>query len=82
MVERRGFAPRKLVDVFPIEMFVGLRRIHVEVRYTDVVRDCDKWACEGSELEDVDCTEQEGRVRLRWGRDDRGLVVEFERVAV
>lgn len=82
MVERRGFAPRKLADVFPIETFVGLKWIHVEVRYTGVVMDCDKWACEGSELEDVDSTEQEGRLRLRWGRHDPRLVVKFERVAV
>lgn len=82
MVESRGFAPRRLADVFPIEKFGGLRQVKVEVRYTGVVRDCDKWACDGSELADADCTEQEGRLRLRWARHDPRLVVSFERVAM
>lgn len=82
MVQSRGFAPRRLGDVFPVERFAGLRRICVEVRYTGVVRECEKWACEGSELEDGDCTEQEGRLRLKWAKCDPRLVVKFERVAV
>ncbi|KAJ4341965.1 hypothetical protein N0V95_007061 [Ascochyta clinopodiicola] len=81
MVESRGFVPRRLGDVFPIDKFEGLRVLRVEVRYTGVVRDCDKWACGGSELEDADCTEQEGRLRLRWAKHDPRLVVKFERVA-
>ncbi|KAF9699458.1 hypothetical protein EKO04_002099 [Ascochyta lentis] len=82
MVESKGFAPRRLGDVFPIEKFEGLRTLRVEVRYTSVIRDCDKWSCDGSELEDADCTEQEGRLRLRWATHDPHLVVKFERVAV
>ncbi|KAJ4987365.1 hypothetical protein SVAN01_07103 [Stagonosporopsis vannaccii] len=82
MVESRGFAPRKLGDVFQVEMFGGLRRVDVEVRYTRVVRECEKWACAGSELEDSDWVEQEGRLRLRWKKSDPNLEVLFERVAV
>lgn len=82
MVESRGFAPRKLGDVFPVGRLEGLQRLRVEVRYTGVIRDCDKWFCSGSELEDSDCTEQEGRLRLRWARHDPHLEVIFERVAV
>ncbi|KZM21894.1 DNA binding [Ascochyta rabiei] len=75
MVESRGFVPRRVGDVFPIEKFEGLRTLRVEVRYTGVVRECDKWSCDGSELEDTDCTEQEGRLRLRWAKRDPCLVV-------
>jgi len=82
MVESRGFAPRRLGDAFPVEKFEGLRRLRIEVRYTGVIRDCDKWACDGSELEDADCTEQEGRLRLRWARRDPYLIIQFERLAV
>lgn len=82
MVESRGFAPRRLVDVFPVEMFAGLRRVEVKVRYTGVVRESEKWACGGSELEDVDTVEQEGRLRLRWKKEHPRLEINFERVAV
>lgn len=82
MVERRGFAPRRVGDVFPIEMLDGLKSVHVEVRFTGVVRESEKWECGGSELEDVDWVEQEGRLRLLWKRRDLRLEVHFERVAV
>ena len=82
MLERRGFAPRRLVDVFPVEVFKGLRKVTVEVRYTGMVKECEKWECEGSELEDENWGEQEGRLRLRWKRHDPRLVIEFDRVAV
>ena len=82
MVESRGFAPRRLGDVFPVEMLTGLRRVDVEVRYTGVVSECEKWECGGSELEDADWAEQEGRLRLRWKKYDPRLAISFERVAV
>lgn len=82
MVESRNFAPRRLGDVFPIERFEGLRWVWVEVRHTGIIRDCDKWACDGSELEDADCAEQEGRLRLRWARHDPRLVIKFDRIAI
>ncbi|KAF2622721.1 hypothetical protein BU25DRAFT_204842 [Macroventuria anomochaeta] len=82
MVESSGFVPRRLGDVFPVEMCAGLRKVRVEVRYTGVVRECGKWECGGNELEDRDWAEQEGRLRLRWTRRDPRLVVSFERVAV
>ncbi|KAF3001361.1 hypothetical protein E8E13_006383 [Curvularia kusanoi] len=82
MLESRGFAPRRVGDVFPIEMFKGLKRVDVEVRYTGEVKECEKWACGGSELEDDGWVEQEGRLRLKWTRRDLELEVNFERVAV
>lgn len=82
MVESRGFSPRRLGDVFQVEMFGALKRVDVEVRYTGFVRECEKWECEGSELEDTDWVEQEGRLRLRWKKCDPRLEVRFERVAV
>lgn len=82
MVERRGWAPKKVGDVFPIGEFEGLKSVDVEVRYNGVVRECEKWECGGSELEDVDWMEQEGRLRLLWTRMDARLEVRFERVAV
>ncbi|KAJ8110971.1 hypothetical protein OPT61_g6313 [Boeremia exigua] len=82
MVERRGFAPRRLGDVFLVEMFGGLKRVDVEVRYTGVVRECEKWESGGSELEDTDWMEQEGRLRLRCKKYNPRMEVRFERVAV
>lgn len=82
MVESRGFAPRRLGDVFQVEMFGGLKRVDVEVRFTGVVRECEKWECVGSELEDTDWVEQEGRLSLRWKKCNPRLEVRFERVAM
>lgn len=82
MVESRGFAPRRVGDVFPLEAFGGLKRVDVEVRYTGVVKDWEKWECGGNELEDDDWAEQEGRLTLKWTRSDVRLEVNFERVAV
>ncbi|KAF3046618.1 hypothetical protein E8E12_011252 [Didymella heteroderae] len=82
MVESRGFAPRRLVDVFPAEMFKGLRELDVEVRYAEAVCEDEKWTCGGSELEDVDTVEAEGRLRLRLKKEHPKLEVRFERTAV
>jgi hypothetical protein len=82
MVESRGFAPRRLVDVFPVELFKGLRSVEIEVRYTGVVRQDEKWACDGSELEDVDTVEAEGRLRLKLRKQHPRLDITFERIAV
>lgn len=82
MVECRGFAPRRLNDVFSVEMFKGLKRVDVEVRYKGVVRECEKWEDHGSELEDTNWVDQEGRLRLRWKKVDPRLEVRFERVPV
>jgi len=82
MVESRGFAPRRLVDVFPVELFKGLKSARIEVRYTGVVEEEEKWACGGSELEDVDTVEAEGRLRLRLKKERPRLEITFERIAV
>jgi hypothetical protein len=82
MVESRGFAPRRLIDVFPIEKFEGLRRIHIEARFTSIIRDCDKWFCEGYELEDVDWAEEEDKLKHCWTIHNARLIVSFARVAV
>jgi hypothetical protein len=82
MVESRGFVPRRLVDVFPVELFKGLKRVEVEVRYTGVVGEGEKWVCGGCELEDVDTLEAEGRLRLRLRKEHPRLEIRFEGVAV
>lgn len=82
MVESRGFAPRRLVDVFPVKLFTGLRSVEIVVRYTGTVKEDEKWACGGSELEDVDNAEAEGRLRLRLKKEHPRLQIEFERIAV
>ncbi|KAF3051920.1 hypothetical protein E8E11_003519 [Didymella keratinophila] len=82
MVESRGFAPRRLVDVFPVELFKGLKSTRVEMRYTGLVEEDEKWACGGSELEDVDTVEAEGRLRLRLKKEHPRLDIKFERIAV
>jgi hypothetical protein len=82
MVERKGWLPKRVADVFPVEAFGGLRGVVVEVRFNQGVGEGEKWACGGSELEDGEWEEQEGRLRLRWGREVVGLEVRFERVAV
>lgn len=82
MVESRGFAPRRLVDVFPVEMFMGLSEMEVEVRHTGTMRADEKWACGGSELEDVDTVEAEGRLRLKLRKQHPTLKIRFERVTV
>ncbi|OSS50739.1 hypothetical protein B5807_04086 [Epicoccum nigrum] len=82
MVERKGFLPKRVGDVFPVGRFEGLRRVVVEVRYNEGVGEGEKWAGGGCELEDREWEEQEGRLRLRWGREVAGLQVRFERVAV
>ena len=82
MVESRGFAPRRLVDVFPVELFRGLRSVEIEVRYTGVVEEDEKWACGGSELEDVDTVEAEGRLRLKLRKEHPRLDITFEKIAV
>lgn len=82
MVESRGFAPRRLVDVFPVELFKGLRSVSIEVRYTGAVKEDEKWACGGSELEDVDTVEAEGRLRLKLRKEHPTLAITFEKVAV
>ena len=81
MVESRGFAPRRLVDVFPVELFKGLRSVQIEVRYTGVLREDEKWECGGSELEDVDTVEAEGRLRLKLKKEHPRLDMDFKRVA-
>ena len=80
MVERKGWLPRRVGDVFPVGAFGGLRGVVVEVRFNEGVGE--KWACGGSELEDMEWMEQEGRLRLRWAREVAGLEVRFERVVV
>ncbi|KAF1932399.1 uncharacterized protein M421DRAFT_417117 [Didymella exigua CBS 183.55] len=82
MVESRGFAPRRLVDVFPVEKFKGLRRVEVEVKCAGMVREDENWACGGSELEDVDTVEAEGRLRLRLKKEHPRLEIRFEKVAI
>jgi hypothetical protein len=82
MVESRGFAPRRLLDVFPVELFKGLKSIEIEVRYTGMVKEDEKWTCGGSELEDVDTVEAEGRFRLRVRKEHPRLEITFERTAV
>ena len=80
MVERKGWLPRRVGDVFPVGAFGGLRGVVVEVRFNE--GEGEKWACGGSELEDTEWMEQEGRLRLRWAREVAGLEVRFERVVV
>lgn len=82
MVESRGFAPRRLVDVFPVELFKGLKSVEIEVRYTGLVKEDEKWTCGGSELEDADTVEAEGRLRLRLRKQHPRLHITFEKFAV
>lgn len=84
MIERKGWLPKRVGDVFPVGAFGGLRGVVVEVRFNEGMGEGEgeKWACGGSELEDMEWMEQEGRLRLRWAREVAGLEVRFERVVV
>lgn len=84
MIERKGWLPKRVGDVFPVGAFGGLRGVVVEVRFNEGMGEGEgeKWACGGSELEDMEWMEQEGRLRLRWAKEVAGLEVWFERVVV
>jgi hypothetical protein len=85
MLEGEAWVPKRVEEVFPIDMLGGLRSVVVEVRHNGSAGDCVRgecWNCEGDgKGKGKKVAEEEGRLK-GWFKEGRGVSVEFVRVPV
>jgi hypothetical protein len=81
MVEGEGWRSKALDEVVPLERLPGLRRVEVEVRRNERVRDCRKEGCFGCEDHGDVVEREEEKVKVWFGQKYRRVEVRFERVA-